>query len=184
MKKQLSCLLSLALFAAAPTFAASISQADQDAISKSVSQMAHALENHDASVLADQTFDYAIKEAGGRDAYIKVIETSFQSLDAKHYRMLSYVPQIPQDSVDAGPYDVCVIKQQLAFVLDAQTYRVDSFVLGIRKKNDKNWKYLDGAGISKHPEMLKKILPSLPDTFRIPDSSVTLDGGTYKPANS
>jgi hypothetical protein len=180
MKKQLSGLLSLALFAAAPTFAASISHDDQAAISKAVNQMARALENHDATTLANQTFEYAINEAGGRDAYIKVVESSFQTLESKHYRMLSYVPQIPQDSIDAGPYDVCVIKQQLAFELDAHTYRVDSFVLGIRKKSDKDWKYLDGAGISKNPENLKKILPALPASFRIPESSLTVDSGTIK----
>jgi hypothetical protein len=175
MKKQLTSLFALALFATVPAIASPISQDDQAAMAKSVSEMAHALENHDASTLADQTFDYAIKEAGGRDAYIKVIENSFQSLDTKRYHMISYTPEIPQDSVDAGSYDVCVIKENLAFELEDHTYRIASFVLGIRKKSDKDWKYLDGAGISKHPELLKKALPSLPESFHVPPVSVNVD---------
>jgi|GEM_PF-5783782 len=176
MKTQLTGLLSLALFAAAPAFAAPISQNDQAVIAKEIDQMSHALENHDVAFLADHTYDFAVDQAGGRDAFMKSAESSIQALASKHYRVISVAPQIPSDSVDAGSLEVCVIKEHLVFGVDNDTYQAESFVLGIRKKSDKDWKYLDGAGISKNPSMLKKALPALPDSFQLPETSVSVGG--------
>lgn len=176
MKKQLSCLM-LALFAAVPAFASPISQDDQALIAKEIGQMTHALENHDVAFLVDHTYDYAVKQAGGREAFIKSAESTMTAMESKHYRVISLDPQVPTDAVDAGSYQVCVIKENLVFGVDNQTYHAESFVLGIRKKDEKDWKYLDGAGISKDPAFLKKALPSLPDSFQVPETSLTVGNG-------
>jgi hypothetical protein len=51
---------------------------------------------------------------------------------------------------------------------DGRRVRSQGFYVAVRKKSEKEWKLLDGAGFRGNPEMLWTLLPELPRGVTIP----------------
>lgn len=151
--------------------AATIARADEASVKKEALRKAEeyreAVLEDNFEAAADLTYAKLIELSGGREKYIKTIKATKAEMKSQGMKidfMEVMDPGKPQQTETAI---YILVPYQTEMTASVGTMVVKSHLLGVKSRSSKKWSFLD-TGTDE--EQLRKLLPDLPEKFKIPKS--------------
>ncbi|MBL8259042.1 MAG: hypothetical protein JNM60_04420 [Candidatus Competibacteraceae bacterium] len=139
-----------------------------------VKVLQNAYEKGDLDSIATMTFEPVIAQVGGVDALKKV---SQQVIDqAKRMGVVTENLEVgkPTPPLESGEYLVTFVPKTSTVKMGDKRAKSSSFMIGARRKDQTEWKFMDGAGLRKNPQLLHSFFPDLPKDVALPPNEVRL----------
>jgi hypothetical protein len=169
--KLLLALLAASVVCAAPAWADTISEQDVAKIKADIVAMYAAFEKGDPSLVMANTHESALALFGGKEAMAQVTQETLQQMAQLRIKFLSSETGTPTQTYPAGEEEVCFVPRIALMEAQGQKVKVTGFMVAIRHVGGHDWKYLDGAPISKDPALLRMLLPKLTSDVELPPSN-------------
>ncbi|MGC3989527.1 MAG: hypothetical protein QM796_07590 [Chthoniobacteraceae bacterium] len=167
--------LSLILFLCTvtlPVFADELSSQDSKALLKEATQVKTAYEKGDADTIIKLTHPSIYPLAGGKDAFDNLTRNAMKQLKATGITMSDFMLGTPSQTYLSGTTTVCFVPLYSIISAQGRSVRNTSFLIAAREPGQKQWLFLDGAGLRAHPEALKTFFPGLPDDVKLPKNQL------------
>ena len=132
-----------------------------------VSELARAFERGETKVFVEQTHESLIALAGGREAFEAVTQQAVDQLLQSGVKFLQSEVGTPTQTYAAGEEEVCFVPRTSIMEVAGRRARSTTFMIAVRKPGGE-WKFLDGAGLRKHPDYLYQLLPELERGIELP----------------
>jgi hypothetical protein len=152
--------------------AGTLSAADAERLRADVAAITTSVERGDAEALIARTHPSLHSLVGGPEAFAKVTRQSVEQLRQSGVKFLSSEIGMPTRTHSAGDEEVCFVPRISVMELQGKKVRSTTFMIAIRHVGETDWKYLDGAGLRKHPEMLYQLLPELERPIALPPNAI------------
>lgn len=153
--------------------ASGIGLADQRQARKNLKAQAEevgraAVEEHHAR-LADLTHPALVEKFGGRELYVKKLESIAAEAKRGGFRLAKVTVGEPSPLVEAAGslYAVVPTEGELSGP-GGDVGRQPSCLIAVSSDGGAGWKFIDGAGIGSHRGRLKKLLPDFPERLDLP----------------
>lgn len=160
--------LTLCCWLAMPAAAGTLTAAEADSLRTEIASIMTSFEKGEADALVALTHPSLHNLAGGKDAFEKVVRQAIDQLRQSGVRFVSAEVGAPTQSYSAGDEEVCFVPRISVMEVQGQAMRSTTFMIAIRRVGSRDWKYLDGAGLRKHPELLYQLLPRLERGISLP----------------
>jgi len=167
--------LSLCFFlivATLPVLAGDLSPQDQKALLKDANRIKTAYEKGDADTIIKLTHPSIYTIAGGKDAFDNLTRTAIKRLKDVGITMSDFSLGTPSPAYVSGTTTVCFIPMTSIISAQGGKARSTSFLIAARENGQKQWLFIDGAGLRAHPEALKTFFPGLPDDVKLPENQL------------
>jgi len=138
------------------------------AVKKLAQSLGDATVKGDCAKVIDHTYDTLIKQMGGREKAIELVEEMMKTFKAKGITIKAFTVGEPGEFLTEGAYTFIVIPTTTQMTVPGGKMIGKSYLLGISSDEGKTWKFADGAGM-KNKEQREKLLPKLPATLRLPE---------------
>jgi hypothetical protein len=110
---------------------------------------------------------------GGKEPFEAATRLAMKALVDK-YIVEKITFGAPTGLLIAGPDEICFVPfVQVARTGDLRT-RTESYFIAVRPAGKSDWKFIDAAGLRKHPEILRQFFPSLPKEVVTPPNKVEI----------
>jgi len=110
---------------------------------------------------------------GGKEPFEAATRLALKSLAGK-YVVEKITFGEPSELLVAGKEEVCFVPfVQIASAGEVRT-RAESFFIAVRPVGKPGWKFIDAAGLRKHPELLLQLFPDLPREIVTPPNKVDI----------
>lgn len=152
--------------------AGTLSAEDAKYVRADVAAITTSFERGDAEALIARTHPSLHNLVGGSDAFAKVTRQSVEQLRQSGVKFLSSDVDTPTKTYPAGDEEVCFVPRTSILELQGKKVKSTTFMIAIRRLGGGEWKYLDGAGLRKHPEMLYQLLPKLERGISLPPNTI------------
>lgn len=137
-----------------------------------VKEMMKSFNEGDAKLLVEKTHPSIYKLAGGEENFKEsLIQAAKQIMDLG-IKAISDDISPPDRTYRAGEETVCFLPKKTVMEVNGQKIQSNSFMIAA-KKEGKEWKYLDGAGLRKNPDMLWLFFPELPKDIKLPENTMS-----------
>jgi hypothetical protein len=133
-----------------------------------IAKMERSFREADYEGIVQGTHPSLFKQAGGEEKFRKSLESAVSMLQSGKLKISEARLEIPGELHNAGEEWVCFVPKRNTIEVDGRTVRSRGFFVAVKKKAEKEWKLLDGAGFRGNPEMLWTLLPELPREVAIP----------------
>lgn len=133
-----------------------------------------AYDKGDLDSIATMTFEPVVAQVGGVEALKKV---SQQVIDqAKRRGVVTENLEVgkPTPPLESGEYLVTFVPKTSTIKMGDKRAKSSTFMIGARRKDQTEWKFMDGAGLRKNPQLLHSFFPDLPKDIALPPNTVTL----------
>lgn len=132
-------------------------------ISKEITQMSTALNSSNYQYIAEKSDSSIIELSGGKENYNAILALAANSFKNRNIQVKKIDIQPPQNSYIFGKKEFCIIPKQLTILMNGKAMTGDkSFMLAVRPLESQEWKYIDGAGLKKNPDMLYTLFSEIP----------------------
>jgi hypothetical protein len=152
--------------------AGTLSAAEANSLREDVAAITTAVERGDAEALIARTHPSLYGLVGGPDEYAKVTRQAVEELRQSGVKFVSAEVGTPTKTYAAGDEEVCFVPRTSTMEVQGERFRSTTFMIAIRRLGGGDWKYLDGAGLRKHPEMLYQLLPKLERDISLPPNTI------------
>lgn len=149
---------------------------DIKAIQAAIAAMQRSFHEADYDGIVKGTHPRLIGQIGGEEKFRKSLENAVDMIQSGKIKIGDDQLDAPAELHEAGDEWVCFVPKRNTIEFDGRTVRSQGFYVAARKKADKEWKLLDGAGFRDNPEMLWTLLPALPRGVEIPAVKRELGG--------
>lgn len=171
MKKTVAA-IALWCVVASSAIAGTLSAADAERLRAEIAAITKSVERGDAEALIARTHPSLHSLAGGPEAFAKVTRQSVEQLQQSGVKFLSSEVGTPTQTYSAGGDEVCFVPRTSVMELQGKKVKSTTFMIAIRHVGETDWKYLDGAGLRKHPDMLYQLLPKLDRQITLPPNTI------------
>lgn len=152
-----------------------LSEAEAKVIKKDITHLLALFEKGDAQALLDQTHESIYPLAGGsKEAFDKLTKAAAEQIMHMDIKFLESEMGEPTEVYAAGRYEVCFAPRVSIIEVKGKKVKSIGFMIAARTTGQDSWKYLDGAALRKHPEMLAKLFPELDPKVKLPPNKVEL----------
>lgn len=162
------------LLLATPAFAELLSVAESEELRGQIIAVTTAFENGNAEALIEHTHPSLYALTGGRDAFAEMTLQALVQLRETGIKFLHAEVGTPTPIYPAGDEEVCFVPRVSVMEIQGKKARSTTFMIAIRPIGGKEWKFLDGAGLRKHPDLLYKLLPKLERGIVLPPNNLEL----------
>jgi hypothetical protein len=138
------------------------------AVKKLAQELGDATLKGDCAKVIDHTYDTLIKEMGGREKAIELVELKKKEWKARGITIKAFTVAEPGELLTEGAYTFVVIPTSTEVTVPGARAILKSYLLGISSDEGKTWKFADGAGIAEK-ERRNKLLPKLPANLKLPE---------------
>lgn len=168
------CLVWIALFflAASTGRAGVLSEADAQKLQADVAGITADFERGDAEALIRKTHPALYEMAGGEGAYARIVRQGVDQLRQSGVKFTSSDVRKPTQTHMAGDEEVCFVPRVSIMEISGRKMKSTTFMIAVRRIGGEEWRYLDGAGLRKHPEMLYQLFPELERNITLPANKV------------
>jgi hypothetical protein len=80
----------------------------------------------------------------------------------------------PTELYPAGDEELCFVPRVSIIESRGQRIRSTTFMIAIRPVGGGEWRYLDGSGLRRSPELLYRFFPALQRDLRLPPNAIEL----------
>ena len=138
-------------------------------IAKEIKDIGTALNKGNYALITEKTDSSIINYAGGKDKYNAILELAANSFKLNKIFVSQVDTHPPKQSYIIGRNEFCAIPKQVTISMNGRKMTGDlSFMLAVRPIESKEWKYIDGAGLQKNPDMIYTLFPDFPRDSKIP----------------
>jgi hypothetical protein len=169
MKRLILALLLAGCGGSAPT--GELDSADAAALRAAVEMLAKAAAQGDADTVIASTHPALVELAGGPENYAGITRGAMNYLREQGFELLRLEVGSPSRTYAAGKEEVSFVPRVMDLQLGEAKVRSTSFMIAIRRVGSKEWKFIDGAGLKRNPEVLQKLLPALDKAAVLPENS-------------
>ena len=166
--------IALWCFLANPVLGEMLSDAEVNHLRTEVAAMATAFEQGDAEAFIERTHPSVQKLAGGPDAFAEMIRQAVDQLRQTGVKFLSAEMGTPTQTYPAGDDEVCFVPRVSIMEVQGKKAKSTTFMIAIRRVGDTEWKYIDGAGLRKHPGLLYQLFPKLERGISLPPNKIEI----------
>ena len=123
--------------------------------------------DHDA--MAKLTHPALVDKFGGREAYIKKLDSVASEMKSQGFRLKTFTVGEPSELVRAGgrTYAVVPTEVRLAGPGGAEG-RQPSYLVAASSDGGAHWQFVDGSGVGGDRGKLKSLFPEFPDRLQLP----------------
>ncbi len=141
--------------------------ADASALCRAAAEVcARAMVTQDAEGMLACTAEEVVTVAGGRDAFVRLVDKAKQDMAAEGASMVSVVLASPSQMLTEAGVTYAIVPQTLTMKVGNERFRQQSFLLGLSRDAGKTWRFADGVGVrSKNSS---KVFPNLPQALELP----------------
>ena len=157
-----------------PAWSGALSDQEAAQLKSDVVTMYQAFEKGDAGPLIDNIHESIFELVGGKETFAKISRDALQQLMQLNIKFLSSEVGTPTQTYPAGDEEVCFVPRVSVMELQGQRAKTTTFMIAIRRVGGATWKYLDGAGLRKNPELLPVLLPQLTKEVQLPPNTVEM----------
>lgn len=140
------------------------------AISAAIAEMERCFRETNYDGIVKGTYPGLISEMGDGEEFRKTLEGAVATMQPGKVKIGTAELEVPAELHEAGEEWVCFVPKRNKVQVESQPILSVGFFVAIRKKAEKDWKLLDGAGLRRNPEMLWTLLPELPKVVKIPEN--------------
>lgn len=108
---------------------------------------------------------------GGKEEASKATREAIAELQ-QTVKFISHELGTPTKTFSAGAEEVCFFPTFAVMEVQGKRLKSTSFMVAIRRVGDTEWKYLDGAGLRNHPDLLSQLLPELDPKVEYPENTI------------
>lgn len=160
--------IALSWFLACSAVAGTLTPVEADSLRAQVAAITTAFERGDVEGLINLTHPSLKDFVGGPEAFAQVTRQSVEQLRQSGVTFVSSEVGTPTSTYSAGDEEVCFVPRISVMEIEGKKARSTTFMIAIRNIGHKEWSYLDGAGLRKHPELLYRLLPKLERGISLP----------------
>ena len=153
------------------TFAQESTTPDGKAIANEVRSMMKSFNEGNADDLIEKTHPAIFKLAGGKKNFKEALRSGAKQIIDLGIEIESSKIEIPKDYHQAGEELVCFVPKVVVMVVDGKRVKSTSFMIAARRGEQK-WRYLDGAGLRRNPDLLWTFFPDLDKNVSLPENTV------------
>ena len=174
MKQMLLRLLFIAVLTTNTAVAGTLSDAEIARLRSEITSMLTAFEQGSAEEIIERTHESLFALVGGREAFAKITRDAVEQLRESDVKFVSSELGTPTQTIPAGSEEVCFVPRVSVMEISGKRLKSTTFMIAIRRVGDGNWKYLDGAGLRKHPDFLSRLLPDLAPDVEYPENKMEM----------
>lgn len=168
--KALTCILASATLLAN---AASLTEKDAQVVVAQATAYRAAAAQGDADKFLQLTHPALHSLFGGKEPFEAATRLALKSLGGKNV-VEKVTFGLPTELLVAGQEEICFVPfVQVASAGDLRT-RTESYFIAVRPVGKADWKFIDAAGLRKHPEVLRQLFPGLPEKGVTPPNKVEI----------
>lgn len=169
MKTLGTLLMSTALAACAAT----LPEKEAQAVVAQATAYREAAAKGDADKVLQLTHPVLHTLFGGKEAFEAATRLALKTLAGRYViEKITFGP--PTALLVAGQDEVCFVPfVQVASAGEIRT-RAESYFIAVRPVGKPDWKFIDAAGLRKHPEVLWQFFPGLPKDVVTPPNKVEI----------
>jgi hypothetical protein len=134
-------------------------------VKENVQTLNDSLAKGDFAKVVDLTHPKIVELLGGRENSIATMEKGMKEMNAQGIEVKSVKVGDPSDVVKQGDELYLYVPFELTMKLPNGKVTIPSYVIGLSTDQGKSWTYVDANG----GENIKKILPNLPSTLKLPE---------------
>lgn len=166
----LTCILASATLLAN---AAALPEKDAQVVVAQATAYREAAAQGDADKFLQLTHPALYTLFGGKEPFEAATRLALKSLAGKNV-VEKVTFGLPTELLVAGQEEICFVPfVQVARAGDIRT-RAESFFIAVRSVGKADWKFIDAAGLRKHPEILRQLFPGLPEKVVTPPNKVEI----------
>jgi hypothetical protein len=148
-----------------------LSEGEKASLIKGGEALLKAYEAGDIDAIMSGTHDSIMKLVGSREKYEAVIREAVKVLTAQ-VKIEGNEFGEPTPCYTCGTEEVIFLPKTTTMRVGDMRARGVGYLIAARTKGTKEWKYLDGAGIGKNPQLLWLLFPDLPKDIETPPNKV------------
>lgn len=171
--RYLTCIL-LFLKLLGPVAAAQLAPDDAAQLLKRANLVAQAFDSGDLEAIAEMTHPSLFRLMGGKDKMLEITKAALAQLESMDYEILESKLGTPGEVYQAAEENVCFYPRTTVMRIGDKKARSTGFLICVRTVPDGEWLFLDGSGLRRNPELLRMLLPALPDDLELPENKVVL----------
>lgn len=138
-------------------------------ISNEIQLLSKAFNYDDLDYIEKKTDPSLVNLVGGEANYRKLIEASLKLVKQQNIVISNIVTQAPNQSYVSEQNEICFVPKQTTILINGKDQRLESsFMLAVRPLSSKEWKYIDGSGLKKKPEMFYSLFPNFSRQIKLP----------------
>lgn len=160
MKRLLSMLAAWALALSA------VGVEDSGAVRRDIDQMTEAFKNNDLEVIIEMTYPPMLEAMGGKEAALAAVRDFLNTAAAKSYQFHSFEAAEPFVYLSGTDFEYVIVPFALVAEVQELKIRSEGYQLGVKKKEAKDWKYVDGQKLND--ATFEKYFPDFPDRSKLP----------------
>ncbi len=154
--------------------AASLDEADIRQLHSDISTMLNHFELGNAQPIIDKTHESLFAMVGGKEVFAETTREAIEELKQMGVNYISSKFGIPSQLYQAGDEELCFVPHFSIMEVEGQRVKSTGYMIAIRKRGSNQWKYLDGAGMSQNPQLLRELFPDLDGDIELPPHVVEL----------
>lgn len=145
-------------------------------IHAAIAGMERSFREADYDGIVKGTYPGLIAKMGGEEKFRKTLEGAVAMMQSGKVKVGDSKLEAPAELYEAGEEWVCFVPKRNTVEVEGQKVLSVGFFVAIRKKTEKEWTLLDGAGLRRSPEMLRALLPDLPGDLELPENRTEMLG--------
>lgn len=161
----------ISLFISHILTAGTLTENEVKEIKADIALMMTSFEQGDAQALLDKTHESVYALVGGnKESFDKMMRQAAQQIMDMGIKFRESELGTPTETYLAGKYELCFVPRVSVMEMQGQKIKSTGFMLAARTVGEPGWKYLDGAGFSKNPALLKTLFPGIDPKVKLPPS--------------
>ena len=164
----------VAVLISCAAFAATLAPADAEALEARVTKIAAAFDTADVDTIVAMTHPSLFQLMGGREKMIAITRSAMSQLKTMGVQVVESSLGVPTEVHSAADEIVCFYPRTTVGRVGEKKAKSTGFLICVRKATGGEWLFLDGSGLRKNPELLKMLLPALPEDVKLPENRVEL----------
>jgi hypothetical protein len=154
--------------------AAKLADEEVESLRTELSSMLAAFEQGDIEALLAKTHPVVYDLAGGRESLARSMRQALEQIQASKTRFVSSETGVPTELYPAGDEELCFVPRVSIIETGGERIRSTTFMIAIRRVGGGEWRYLDGSGLRRDPEMLYTFFPALQRDLPLPPNTIEL----------
>jgi hypothetical protein len=151
-----------------PAVGATLSEEETGYLRAEITSIMASFESGDAEALIAKTHPSLHPLMGGLEGFEKITRQAVEQLRQTGVKFTSAEVGTPTQTYSAGDEEVCFVPRVSVIELQGKKVKSTTFMIAIRRVGSQEWKYLDGSGLRKNPELLYQLLPQLERGISLP----------------
>ena len=155
-------------------FAATLAPDDAKVLEERATKIGAAFDAADVDAIVAMTHPSLFGLMGGREKMIAITKSAMSQLKTMDVQVIESSLGIPTELHSAADEIVCFYPRTTVMRVGEKKAKSTGFLICVRKTEGGEWLFLDGSGLRKNPELLKMLLPALPEDVKLPENRVEL----------